>query len=92
MNVNEWMAERRALLAALARVASIMTSSADWETKYHLVFSLHQDVINPGLKAIGIGHSWYDPDTTYEEDARAYADSLEPVRRGIEAALSDPCE
>lgn len=51
----------------------IMNSEADWETKYDLIFS---DMIIVKINKTGIGVDWYDPDTTYEADVRAYVDAL----------------
>lgn len=51
----------------------IMNSEADWETKYDLIFS---DMIIRKVDKTGINIAWYDPDTTYEADVRAYVDAL----------------
>ena len=90
MNLDEWVQERRELLAAMVRVRFIVESSAPWDVKYDLVFSLHQDVIRPGLDAVGINFEYYDPDGSYEDDVRAYDEALFSVRKGLESALVDP--
>ena len=45
-----------------------------WEVKYDLIFNVKRISF---LESIGISHfTWYDPDTSYEEDVRAYVDSF----------------
>ena len=45
-----------------------------WECRYHLVFS---DANMARRLRLLPYFDWYDPDTTYEEDARAFADALD---------------
>ena len=42
----------------------------EWEAKYAAVFS---DVVRGQIEATGVRLEYCDPDTTYEEDVRAYA-------------------
>lgn len=52
---------------------AIRDSGADWETKYDLIFS---DDISVAVRRTGVGFDYYDPDTSYEEDVRAFVDAL----------------
>jgi maltooligosyltrehalose synthase len=51
----------------------IMNSEADWETKFDLIFS---DMIITKIRKIDISIDWYDPDTSYEADVKAYVYAL----------------
>lgn len=45
-----------------------------WEALYELVFGPYG--IRAGQLDTGIPVDWYDPDTSYEEDVRAYLNAL----------------
>lgn len=45
-----------------------------WEEKYDLIFS---EKVVAKISLTGIKVEWYDPDTTHEEDVRAYVDAVE---------------
>lgn len=45
----------------------------NWESKYSLIFGLG---IWQKARAAGLGLSWCDPDTTYEEDITAYMQAV----------------
>lgn len=47
----------------------IFGSSISWEAKYDLIFS---DRISKK-----VSFSWYDPDTSYEEDVMAFMDAFD---------------
>lgn len=47
----------------------ICRSDATWETKYDLIFSDH---VSRAIKQTGVSFDYCDPDTSYEEDVRAY--------------------
>lgn len=51
----------------------IIVSTASWEIKYDLIFS---EAISKRVSQL-IRLEYYDPDTSYEEDVRAYVDALE---------------
>lgn len=51
----------------------------DWEVKFDLVFGTHQKNIKALLSEAGKNLDYYDPDTTYEEDSRAYVTALEEL-------------
>lgn len=51
----------------------------DWEEKYDLIFSAHQERVKPALKEAYLYLEYYDPDTTYDEDSRAYVEALESL-------------
>lgn len=80
------LAELRQLAAT---VEQIVGSTADWKTKYDLVFSDNVCVrIRQLLDELGCSLNYYDPDTTYEEDLRAYADALKEKMVQINAAFA----
>ena len=70
MSTSERIQELR---QALRQVEDIIKSDTDWEMKYDLVFGHYQSEIRPLLKVTGVSLDWYDPDTTYREDAEAFA-------------------
>jgi hypothetical protein len=51
----------------------------DWEKKYDLVFDTHQQQVEDLLKEARLHLDYYDPDTTYEEDAKAYVSALDEL-------------
>lgn len=52
---------------------TIAESEADWETKYDLIFSPYLSQV---IRSLEIQFEWYDPDTTYEADVRAYVSAI----------------
>lgn len=56
------------------RATNIVESSAlSWEQKYELIFnkSMSREVFS-WFKGVGLELNYYDPDTSYEEDVRAF--------------------
>lgn len=53
-------------------VIRIYESEATWEIKYDLIFSKH---LSHRIRDI-VKIDYYDPDTSYEEDLKAYVDAL----------------
>jgi hypothetical protein len=51
----------------------IRDSEASWETKYDLIFS---DQISVAIRNTGVSFSYYDPDSSYEEDVRVFVSSV----------------
>lgn len=78
------MLENTIKFIKIARLARrIQDSGADWQDIFDVIFSSD---IGDALDATGIEFSYDDPDTSYEEDVRAYvtaannkADRLERV-------------
>jgi hypothetical protein len=62
----------RRLKAAITELVEIGKGPGDWEIKYDLVFNRSRETIYPVLDALGLKLDYLDPDTTYEEDTRAY--------------------
>jgi hypothetical protein len=50
----------------------ILDWDVSWETKYHIIFSEHIS----GRVSELIELDYYDPDTSYEEDVRAFMDAF----------------
>lgn len=71
------LGELRRLVTELQEVLD--DSELEWEDKYHLVFDTHQKKIKGLLSKAGKCLDYYDPDTSYEEDARAYVSALEDL-------------
>jgi hypothetical protein len=59
-------------------------STGDWDTAFGLVFSpaISQRVFVL-VRELGSALDYYDPDTTYEEDVRAFARALEDKVRQL---------
>jgi len=55
----------------------------DDEMIYDEVFRIWKDQLEPTLESLGIHHTWCDPDTSYEEDVRAFVSSLEDVKERL---------
>jgi hypothetical protein len=52
-------------------------SDAEWEKVFNAVFEGGVSRrVQKIASELGIGFDWYDPDTTYEEDARAFINGL----------------
>jgi len=51
----------------------------DWEEKFDLIFDTHREKVKPALQEAYLHLDYYDPDTTYEEDSRAYVEALESL-------------
>lgn len=66
------------LLKILANdVNTVIKSELEWEEKYDLIFSdTLSSRIYETLKNINIRFDYYDPDTSYEEDAVAFSNGL----------------
>jgi hypothetical protein len=60
-------------------VASVMACDVDWDAKYDTIFSLYQ--------RSGVSVMWTDPDTSYEDDVRAFVAALNEMAVPHAAAL-----
>ena len=49
------------------------------EEQYDLVFRIHNKVVKPLLEEANLCLEYYDPDTTYQEDAWAYVNALKEL-------------
>ena len=65
---------------------AIRNSDASWETKYNLIFS---NEISRAIQDTGIEFDYCDPDTTYEEDVRAFVDAVEARAVEVRKACDD---
>lgn len=75
--------DQRDLLSAIAYVKAIAYSEAPPESIYDRVFSINSNTIRPLLDKLGIEFNYYDPDTTYEEDVRAYINAISEVYENV---------
>ena len=66
----------------------VVISNAYWETAYEAVFGTSKDV-HSALRALNTRLEYYDPDTTYEEDVRAFVDALREKVEQLEHVLGD---
>ncbi len=64
----------RTFLALVDKAIAIRDSDIAWTTKYDLIFSLE---ICGAITNTGIAITFHDPDTSYEEDTRAYVAAIE---------------
>lgn len=71
-------------LQLVAVIDNIMRSSQDWSVKYDLIFS---PGISRRIEALGYTPDYCDPDSSYEDDVRAYVDAVnelaDKVRRNL---------
>lgn len=67
------------------KAIAIYDSSASWETKYDLIFSPEVS----GAIATTIHLSWYDPDTSYQEDVTAYISAVKVKSEEIQKGLGN---
>lgn len=71
------MSKYQELLSLNNKIQKLINEDIDWETKYDLVFceNVSRRVFKL-LKELGVSFDYYDPDTSYEEDLRAFANAL----------------
>lgn len=56
----------------------INEEDVDWELKYDTIFSPNiSKKVFALMKELNINFDYYDPDTSYEEDVRAFSDALD---------------
>ncbi len=55
-------------------IKKIEVSSLDWSTKYDMIFKLSKS-----MRLAGVDPDYYDPDSSYEEDVRAYTNALDEI-------------
>lgn len=64
---------------------AIRDSEASWETKYELIFS---EEISVAIRNSGIIVDYYDPDTSYEEDAKAFVDAIQEKATELQKVIA----
>ncbi len=65
------------LKSLLKDVKTVINSELEWEIKYNIVFSeTLSGKIYKELENIDVKFDYYDPDTDYEDDVRAFANGL----------------
>jgi len=74
----------RKVLRKIKTADNVLQSETDWEFKYNIIFGMG---IVDDLNNIGIQLNYYDPDTTYEEDVRAFVEALNCISGDLEKAL-----
>jgi hypothetical protein len=74
----------RELVRLRDRAVLIVDSDASWETKFNLVFS---DDLSLRVWELDSGFDYYDPDTTYEDDVRAFVEALQERVADLEKIL-----
>lgn len=70
-------------LALVGVVNGLVELDVEWETKFDLVFKCAREIRELNLKEL----DYYDPDTSYEEDVRAYVAALNNQAPEIGKAL-----
>ena len=65
------------------QMREVFTSDADWPTKYELIFPLAREA----RESSGVTVDYWDPDTTYEEDATACYQAYEAKARELAKAI-----
>lgn len=72
------------LISAIEDSEKVLQSEADWKMKYDVLFGRHRKVIRPLLALYGLDLEWCDPDTSYEEDVRAYMTALSELKERLQ--------
>lgn len=76
---------QREFIQLAYEVDRICDSMASWETKYDMVFS---DEVSIRMHEL-VTFDYYDPDTTYEEDVRAFRNAVMEKARELEIVIGD---
>jgi hypothetical protein len=76
---------QREFIQLAYEVDRICDSMASWETKYDMVFS---DEVSNRMHEL-VTFDYYDPDTTYEEDVRAFRNAVMEKARELEIVIGD---
>jgi hypothetical protein len=53
-------------------IVQVATTNNDWESAYDIIFPTHVR----GVRAADPDFSWYDPDSSYQDDVLAFANAL----------------
>ncbi len=69
------------ILQIIEKANQVYNSEADWLLKYDLIFS---DSISCNIFNLGLRFDYYDPDSSYEEDVRAYITALNHEKDRLE--------
>ena len=77
------------LLSKITEVENIFNSECDWEYKYDRIFGYAKH-IRTLMDELSISFSYYDPDTSYEEDTRAYVQALLEVKENLLKETASP--
>lgn len=73
--LSDHLNRRQELQRLCDELMEVLSSNLSWKEKYEVVFSTNRNQIEPLLKPYEF--EYYDPDTTYEEDAKAYVYALQ---------------
>jgi len=65
-------------------IDKIVTSDASWELKFELAFSLMNE-----LNDCDIEYDWNVPDTSYEEDVKAFANTVKEKADELRIVLNN---
>lgn len=66
------------------------TKNVDWQVKYDLIFSKNISTkIFQLFKEVNISFDYYDPDTTYEEDIKAFSSAFKEKIEDVEKILEN---
>jgi hypothetical protein len=58
----------------------------DWQFKFEYIFgNLWPKVLEPRLKDSGLDMPWYDPDSSYEDDVKAFVSAAKEFKEKLEA-------
>lgn len=61
----------------------------DWKFKYDFIFNnLYSKVLKPRLEDADLQLDWNDPDTSYEDDVRAFVSAVREFKEKLEAVAS----
>jgi hypothetical protein len=80
--INHILFGRRVLLSAISEVEHIFNSECAWEYKYDRIFRYANNILKL-MGELNISFIYYDPDTSYEEDTRAYVQALLHVKENL---------
>lgn len=78
------------LKCAITEVYEVANSEMLWKRKFELIFSDSiSEQVRKWLNELELSFDWYDPDTSYEEDVKAYVRGLEDLERELGKLYED---
>jgi hypothetical protein len=82
------LANAARFVALAERAKRIADSDTSWETKYELIFATGMPSLSRSIRETGHIPDYYDPDTSYEDDVRAFVDAVTAKADDLRKALA----
>ena len=78
----------RNLLGRIEEIGALVNCELSWDDKFDLAFE-HAKKVRKLQDALGLTTRYYDPDSTYEADVRAWYDFLLTQKEEIRRAMAE---